>query len=233
MTRPNGPATATSGSASAATSGVTRSSRGSTLVSSSTTTGAAARRIPQFSAAACPSLALVRTTSTVTAAGSGSDVVTPARACSCSGDGPFATTTTCVPAGDVARSASSARETSAGQSVATRTTVATPTGASSSRDGTDALDPYRSTPAIDDVRGRRPLQGVQRGRVEHLPAGGLDLRPEGVGGLEVAGAPGGSAGVRERADLVGDVIGCHRREDTGRGSAASATSGAVSCRRVG
>ena len=49
---PHPPATATDGSSSAWTSGETMSPVGSTLVSMSTATGAVARRIPAFTAAA-------------------------------------------------------------------------------------------------------------------------------------------------------------------------------------
>ena len=60
----------------------------------------------------------------------------------CASDGPSATTTRDVPTGAPRRSPSIARCTSAGQSVATMTTVAIPTGGSSSLEGTFREDPY-------------------------------------------------------------------------------------------
>ena len=140
-TSPNGPATATVGSSSAATSGVTRSPRGSTLVSTTTTTGPAARRIPAFNAVAWPNRALVQTTSSPTPGDPVPAASSSASAPAWASDGPFATTTSCVPAGDAPTSAPTARARSSGQSVASSTSDATPTGASSSRDGTDALAP--------------------------------------------------------------------------------------------
>ena len=62
-------------------------------------------------------------------------------AAACSGDGPSATITTEVPAGDVARTPASARARSSGQSVAISTTVASPLDGSSNRDGTLPLAP--------------------------------------------------------------------------------------------
>src|SRR3954447_12934248 len=143
-TTPNGPATATLGSASAATSADTRSPSGSTLVSMRITTGAAARRIPAFMAAAQPSGADVVTTSVEIPGAPGSAASSPSSATAWSSEGSLATTTSCVPSGECSTSEPIARARSSGQPVATRTTEATPTGASSRRDGTEALDPYRT-----------------------------------------------------------------------------------------
>src|SRR4051794_2217168 len=143
-TTPNGPATATLGSSSAATSAATRSPSGSTLVSMRITTGAAARRIPAFKAAAQPSAADVVTTSVEIPGAPGSAASSPSSSAAWSSEGSLATTTSCVPSGECSTSEPIARARSSGQPVATRTTEATPTGDSSRRDGTEALDPYRT-----------------------------------------------------------------------------------------
>ena len=110
------------------------------------------------SAAPCPSRSLVRTTSIAgrPAAAEG--------AASCSADGPSATTTIDVPSGPCARRPASARSRSAGQSVATRTTVATPVAGSSSRDGTASLDPVADAPVVLERRRLRPARGRSRSR---------------------------------------------------------------------
>ena len=143
-TRPMGPATATDGSPSAATI-AGRSSPGATIPGpSSTTTGEAARRRPAFHAAAAPTRVAVRTTSVATPGAPGPAASTRSNAASASpssSDGALATITTCVPSGEPSAIASAWRIAPATSSVATMTTVATPAGASSSRDGTEAVEP--------------------------------------------------------------------------------------------
>ena len=142
-TIPQPPATPTVGSSRACVNGVTMSPVGSTLVSRTMTIGPLARRIPMLRAAPCPRRSLVQIVST-----DGPDVTASAEmvssAAACASDGASATTTSDVPSGADARSPANARARSSGQSVAMRTTVARPVGASSSRDGTFRLAPYRT-----------------------------------------------------------------------------------------
>jgi hypothetical protein len=78
--------------------------------------------------------------------------------------------------------------------------------------------PVAHDPVRLDVRRRGPLERVQRGRVDHLPAGCFDLHAQRVRGRPVPGATGGGARVGERADLGGRLVTGHRGEDTGRRS---------------
>ena len=99
----------------------------------------------------------------------------------------------------------SARSTSAGQSVATRTTVASPLAGSSSRDGTSrarsVADDARRSATSADAAGVR-AKSVPA--VDDLPAGRLDLVAEAVGLGPVARVAGRGALVGERPGLVGD-----------------------------
>ena len=188
-TMPQPPATATLGSSSAATSGVTKSPVGSRLVSSRTTTSPTRARMPQSMAAAVPSRALVQTISgpSVARGAARRAAASASRASACSVDGSSATMTTWVPAGTCARSPASARARSSGQSVATRMTLAMPLGGSSSRDGTEALAPYRTRAPSGRSGGCAGSRLEVDAPIDDLPAGRLDLRPQAVGRREVPG----------------------------------------------
>ena len=102
--------------------------------------------------------------------------------------GPSATTTTWAPAGAWLRKASRRRATRAGSSVARRTTVAGAVAGSASRDGTDALLPYRTRPEASTTSGGAAGRSSNsRPVVDDAPARGLDLGPEPIGLGPVAG----------------------------------------------
>ena len=71
--------------------------------------------------------------------------------------------------------APTARARSSGQSVATSTIEATPTGALLEARRHRRARPVADDAVVDQVGCRGSLEGVQRRRVDHLPAGGLDL----------------------------------------------------------
>ena len=102
---------------------------------------ASARRMPALRADAWPRRALVRTTSIPIPGAPGASAARVSSDATWASEAPLSTITSWVPSGEWSASASTARARSSGQSVASSTTEATPTGASSSREGTDALDP--------------------------------------------------------------------------------------------
>ena len=188
MDRPNGPATATPGSSSAATSGDTTSPVGWMLVSRTTTTAPVARRIPAFMAAARPSGVLVRTSSCPSRAigESSSARVDPDRG------------RVADPVADDHEVDALGQVASGGRHRVDRRGIAEVDGQDDRRDaGRRLVEParHRVAAAIPNlapvlhVGGMGGLETERRPGIGHAPAGRLDLGSELVGGRPV---PGGS-----------------------------------------
>ena len=177
-----------------------RSLAGSTLVSTRTTTGAADRRIPALSAAAWPRrVAGPHDLDRDPRAPRARRRRAPARAAAWSSDGPLATTTTWVPSGE--RSASAADGTREVRGPVRRHEHDRRDARPAPRPAATAPTRWRRSatiPSASTIRRRGPLEGVQRGRVDDLPAGRLDLRAQRVGGRPVPGR-GGRRRARRRA----------------------------------
>ena len=97
-----------------------------------------------------------------------------------------------------------------------------PSARSSSREGTDELEPYLTDVALDHVRRCQPLEVVHRPAVHHPPAGGIDLGEQVVGAGPVAGAAGRGTGLGEGDDLGGSDVTGHASEDTASGACRAA-----------
>jgi hypothetical protein len=151
--KPNPPTTATDGSRRASTSGDSASPVGQAEPSARTITSPAARLSPMLSAAPIAKRRDVRSTSGALSPIGAVSGLSRINSASCSALGSFATTTTCVRAGEWSRSPVSSREMAAGASDATTTTVNVAPAGSASKDGTAAAVPYRTSPSTSTLAG--------------------------------------------------------------------------------
>ena len=211
---PNGPVTATVASCSASTTAETRSAPGSTDVSSSSTTGDEARRIPAFSAAAYPSRTLVRRTSSVTPGTGRPAASRAASAEACAGDARV------VHDDDLGAGRRRRCQGPNGPGQVVRPVRGEEHHRGRPRRG--LVEPGRNAGAgsepdhvaILDVRGCGTDEVVQGPDVDHLPAGRRNPGEERIGARPVPVAARGGAGVGQLDDVVGGGFVGHALEDT-------------------